>query len=261
MTDFEFLDVERDVGVLQVRFNRPKANAFNNVMVDEWLQVLKSAGRETAVRCVLLSGAGRFFSAGQDVSVLARNGEPVSFRTHLERTYNRIILRMRELEKPIVAAINGPAVGAALGIALAADLRLAGESASFVYGFTGIGLTADSATSTTLPLLVGLGRAAEMAFTNRAISATEALAWGLVNRVVPDAELMEQARTLAAELAAGPTHAIGLSKRAFNRNFLGNLDAVLDYEAHLQEIAGRGDEHREGLTAFLEKRKPAFHQG
>jgi 2-(1,2-epoxy-1,2-dihydrophenyl)acetyl-CoA isomerase len=166
---------------------------------------------------------------------------------------------MRELEKPIVAAVNGPAVGAGLGMALAADLRLAAQSASFVYGFTGIGLTADSATSRLLPLLIGLGRATEVAFTNRPISAEQALAWGLVNRVVPNEQLMPEAQALAAELAAGPTRALGFSKRAFNRNYLGDLETVLDYEAHLQELAGRTEDHRASVTAFLEKRQPEFH--
>jgi 2-(1,2-epoxy-1,2-dihydrophenyl)acetyl-CoA isomerase len=259
MTDFEFLEIERTGGVLQVRLNRPKANAFNGVMIEEWLQVLKQAGSDAAVRCLLLTGAGRFFSAGQDVTALGENGGPISFRVHLQRTYNRVILRMRELATPIVAAVNGPAVGAGLGVALAADLRLAAESASFVYGFTGIGLTADSATSRLLPLLIGLGRATEVAFTNRPISAEQALAWGLVNRVVPNEQLMPEAQALAAELAAGPTRALGFSKRAFNRNYLGDLETVLDYEAHLQELAGRTEDHRASVTAFLEKRQPEFH--
>jgi 2-(1,2-epoxy-1,2-dihydrophenyl)acetyl-CoA isomerase len=185
------------------------------------------------------------------------NGQ-VSFRQHLHRTYNRVILRMRKLEKPIVGAINGPAVGAGLGIALATDVRIAAESASFIYGFTGIGLSADSGTSLALPLLAGLARAAELAFTNRAVTAPEALEMGLVNRVVPDAELMDQARELAASLASGPTRAIGLSKRALNRSVLGSLEATLEYEAQLQEIAGRTEDHAEGLAAFLEKRQPKF---
>jgi 2-(1,2-epoxy-1,2-dihydrophenyl)acetyl-CoA isomerase len=259
MTAFEFLEIEQSEGVLLARLNRPKANAFHNAMIEEWLQVLKQAAGDPAVRCLLLTGAGRFFCAGQDVSALGQDGGQVSFRLHLQRTYNRVILRMRQLEKPILAAVNGPAVGAGLGLALAADLRLAAESASFIYGFTGIGLTADSATSLMLPLLIGLGRASEVAFTNRPIPAEQALAWGLVNRVVPDEALLTEAQALAAELAAGPTRALGLSKRAFNRNVLGDLEAVLDYEAYLQELAGRTEDHRSSLAAFLEKRQPEFH--
>lgn len=258
MAEYQFLQIEPAGGVLQVSLNRPKANAFNNQMIDELLEALKQAAKDRASRCLLLTGSGRFFSAGQDVTALGQNGGQTSFRAHLQRTYNRVILRMRELEKPILAAVNGPAVGAALGIALAADLRIASESASFVFGFTGIGLTADSGISMTLPQLVGMGRAAELAFTNRALSASEALTWGLVNRVVPDEQLMHEARSQASELANGPTRAIGLSKRAFNHGLHSSLEVALDYEAYLQEIAGRGDDHREGLAAFLGKRPPAF---
>jgi len=258
MGELQFLQVDSTDGVLTAAFNRPKANAFNGPMIEEWLAVLKDAERDDSVRCLLLTGAGRFFSAGQDVTAFDRTDGQVSFRQHLRRTYNRVILRMRKLEKPIVGAINGPAVGAGLGIALATDLRIAAESANFIYGFTGIGLSADSGTSLALPLLAGLARAAELAFTNRAVTAREALEMGLVNRVVPDAELKDQAHELAASLASGPTRAIGLSKRALNHSVLGALEAALEYEAQLQEIAGRSADHAEGLAAFLEKRQPKF---
>lgn len=256
MTETKHLQVELADGVLTITLDRPKANAFNDEMIDEFMDALKRAERSDEVRCVLLTGAGKLFSAGQDVS--AFGGEDVSFRDHLERTYNRLILKMRSLEKPIVAAINGPAAGAALGIALAADLRVAGESAKFVFGFTGIGLTTDSGTSLTLPLLIGLTRASEMAFTNRPLPAQEALRAGLVNRVVDDGELMEAAESLAKELAQGPTAAIGLTKRAFNKAHLGHLEETLDYEAYLQDIAGGTEDHHEGLAAFGEKRDPDF---
>ena len=258
MGELQFLQVDSTDGVLTAVFNRPKANAFNGPMIEEWLAVLKDAERDDSVRCLLLTGAGRFFSAGQDVTAFEKTDGQVSFRLHLHRTYNPVILKMRKLEKPIVGAINGPAVGAGLGIALATDLRIAAESASFIYGFTGIGLSADSGTSLALPRLVGLARAAELAFTNRTVTAKEALEIGLVNRVVPDAELMDRAKELAASLASGPTRAIGLSKRAFNHSVLGSLEATLEYEAQLQEIAGRSEDHAEGLAAFLEKRQPTF---
>ena len=256
MAEYDHLKVTSDEGVLTIKLDRPKANAFNDGMIDELMDALKSAGRDEEVRCVLLSGEGKLFSAGQDVG--AFEGQEVSFRDHLQRTYNRLILRMRRLEKPIVAAVNGPAAGAALGIVLAADIRVAAESAKFVFGFTGIGLTTDSGTSLTLPLLVGLTRASEMAFTNRPLSAEEAVEAGLANQVVPDDELMDAAGSLAAELAKGPTAAIGLTKRAFNRAHLDHLEATLDYEAHLQEIAGETADHQEGLKAFREKRDPDF---
>jgi 2-(1,2-epoxy-1,2-dihydrophenyl)acetyl-CoA isomerase len=167
-------------------------------------------------------------------------------------------LQIRRLEKPVLAALNGSVAGAGLGIALACDLRIAAENARLIVGFLGIGLAPDSAVSLFLPLLAGLGRAAEHAFTNQPISAELALAWGLVNRVVPASELSQSAREMAESLAQGPVHAMGLAKRAFNKAVLGNLEQVLDYEAHTQDIAGKGSEHKEGVAAFLEKRPPRY---
>jgi 2-(1,2-epoxy-1,2-dihydrophenyl)acetyl-CoA isomerase len=249
---------EQNGGVLTLTLNRPKANAFNQELIDALLEALRRAEAEASVRSILLTGAGSVFSAGQDVTALGAVDGQISFRRHLERTYNRLILRVRRLEKPVVGAINGAAAGAGLGLALATDIRLAARSARFVFGFTGIGLTSDSATSLMLPLLIGLARASEVAFLNTPISADEALRWGLVNSVVDDAGLAAQAAELAARLAAGPTRALGLTKRAFNHALLPHLEDVLDYEAHLQEAAGRTADHREGVAAFLEKRAPAF---
>ncbi|HMK07805.1 MAG TPA: enoyl-CoA hydratase-related protein [Anaerolineales bacterium] len=245
-------------GVLTLTLNRPRANAFDSALIELLLEALRRAEADPSVRCLVLTGAGRFFSAGQDVSALGAVDGQVSFRRHLERTYNRLILRLRRLEKPVVGAINGPAAGAGLGLALAADIRLAARSARFVFGFTGIGLTTDSATSLMLPLLVGLGRASEIAFINEPLSAEAALSFGLVNRVVADEDLAGEAAALAARLAAGPTRALGLTKRAFNHAVLPRLEEVLDYEAHMQEIAGRTADHREGLAAFLAKREAVF---
>ncbi|HEB66296.1 MAG TPA: 2-(1,2-epoxy-1,2-dihydrophenyl)acetyl-CoA isomerase, partial [Chloroflexi bacterium] len=180
------------------------------------------------------------------------------YRRHLAQTYSPLVLELRQIEKPVLAAIEGAAAGAALGVALACDLRVAAETARFWVGFLGIGLAPDSAVSLLLPHLIGLGRAAEFAFTNAPISAEQALAWGMVNRVVPAASALSAAQSWAAELARGPVKAMGLTKRAFNRAILPHLREVLDYEGHLQEIAGRGAEHREGVSAFLEKRAPDF---
>ena len=249
---------EQNGGVLTLTLNRPKANAFDQGLVDALLDALRRAEAEASVRSIVLTGAGSVFSAGQDVTALGAVDGQVSFRRHLERTYNRLILRVRRLEKPVVGAINGAAAGAGLGLALAADIRLAARSARFVFGFTGIGLTTDSATSLMLPLLIGLARASEVAFTNAPVSAEQALSYGLVNRVVDDTDLAAEAAKLAAQLAAGPTRALGLTKRAFNHALLPHLEDVLDYEAHLQEAAGRTADHREGVKAFLEKRVPVF---
>lgn len=260
MTDYQFLRVSEEDGVLTVALDRPKANAFNLEMVDELLDGLKSFARDEALRCMVLTGNGRFFSAGQDLQAVREIGQPVPFRRHLQRTYNRVVRDMRAIAKPIVGAINGPAAGAGLGIALATDIRWAGISASFRFGFSGIGLTADSGTSLTLPLHLGLSRASEIAFLNEPLSAEEALDCGLVSRIVPDEALGEAVAELARRLANGPTSAIGLTKRAFNHALLHRWDAILDYEAYLQQIAGEMEDHAEGLRAFLEKRAPNYRR-
>ena len=252
------LITELQDGVLSLTLNRPKVNAFNFELIEAAQAAIKQAERDPQVRCVLLTGSGGIFSAGQDVSEF-RKAENVSFRHHLQRTYNPLVLSIRRLEKPVLAAINGAASGAALGLALACDLRIAADTARFVVGFLGIGLAPDSAVSLFLPALIGLGRAAEFAFTNAPINAQQALSWGLVNRVVPAGELPEKAAEWARQLAQGPVRAMGLAKRDFNRAVLGSLEGVLDYEAHIQEIAGQGYEHKEGVSAFLEKRPPQFN--
>jgi 2-(1,2-epoxy-1,2-dihydrophenyl)acetyl-CoA isomerase len=257
MSTTESLLVELNAGVMGLTLNRPSANALNFEMIAALQGALRQAARDPSVRCVLLTGNGKVFSAGQDLKdVQSAQGE--SFRAHLLRTYNPLILQIRELEKPVLAAINGPAAGAALGIALACDLRIAADTARLVVGFSGIGLAPDSAVSLFLPLLAGLGRASEYAFTNEPISAEQALSWGLVNRVVPADKLIRSAWEMAEGLAQGPIQAMGLAKRAFNKAVLGNLEQALDYEAHLQDIAGKGAEHLEGVSAFLEKRAPRY---
>ena len=260
MPDSEIVLTELKNGVFKITLNRPKVNAFNFDMIAAVQAALKQAQRDSQVRCVLLTGSGSVFSAGQDVNEFNQAGD-VSFRYHLQRTYNPIILQIRRLEKPVLAAINGAVSGAAFGIALACDLRIAADNARFVVGFLGIGLAPDSAVSLLLPALIGLGRATEFAFSNAPIGAEEALAWGLVNRVVPSTELDRRAVEWAQKLAQGPVQAMGLAKRDFNKAVLGKLEEVLDYEAHIQEIAGKRAEHQEGVQAFLNKRTPNFTSG
>ena len=257
MTTSETLLVNISGGVMALTLNRPGANALNFEMIATLQAALKQAARDPSIRCVLLSGSGNVFSAGQDLKDVQK-AQGDSFRMHLQRTYNPLIGHIRELEKPVLAAINGPVAGAALGIALACDLRIAADTARLVVGFSGIGLAPDSAVSLFLPILAGLGRATEYAFTNEPISAEQALSWGLVNQVVPAGELNQLAWEMAERLARGPIQAMGLAKRAFNKAVLGNLEQVLDYEAHLQDIAGKGAEHQEGVSAFLEKRAPRY---
>jgi len=177
---------------------------------------------------------------------------------HVRRTYNVIVSRIRALEKPVIAAVNGAAAGAGLGLACACDFRHASESARFRAAFIGIALAPDSAVSFLLPRIVGLGRAMEMALTNELIDAPTALQYGLVNRVFKPDELLPKTHEFAAKLAQGPTKGFGLTKRAFNRGFDVDLETALENEANLQEIAGRTADHFEGVQAFIEKRAPQF---
>jgi 2-(1,2-epoxy-1,2-dihydrophenyl)acetyl-CoA isomerase len=245
-------------GILTLTIDRPKANAFDLALVGELQSAFKQAARDASTRVIILTGAGRIFGAGQDIEEIQAHGGTISFREHLLKTYNPLVLQMRRIEKPVIAAINGPCAGASLGIALACDLRIAVTESWFKVGFSGIGLVPDSAVSLMLPALIGLGRAMEFSLTNHPISAEQALAWGLVNHIVPAESLMAEATSLARRLAEGPPTAYALTKRAFNKAVLPNLESVLDYEAHLQEIAGRSADHKEGLAAFLEKRPPKY---
>jgi 2-(1,2-epoxy-1,2-dihydrophenyl)acetyl-CoA isomerase len=245
-------------GVFSITLNRPKVNAFNLELVSALQAALKQAERDKQARFVRLTGQGSVFSAGQDVGDFLSAGK-TSYRQHLLQTYNPLVLQIRRLEKPVLAVIQGAVSGAALGLALACDLRMAALDARLVVGFLGIGLVPDSAVSLLLPLLVGLGRASEFTFTNEPISATQALDWGLVNRLAPVEELEARSLEWAQQLARGPVGAMGLAKRAFNRAILPQLEDVLDYEGHLQEIASQGSEHKEGVTAFFEKRAPRFN--
>ncbi len=258
MTDYENLTTELMSGVLTIKLDRPPANAFSRQMVEELIKVLKIAEGEETVRCLVFTGHEGYFSSGHDVAEIAEVSGTDSYRYHLQHTYNRLVLRMRRLEKPIVGAINGLAVGAGLGFALATDIRWAAESARFIFGFTAVGLTTDAGTSLILPLHIGMARATEMAFLNEPITAEQAMSFGLISRVLPDEALSNAVAKMAMRLAAGPTRSFGLTKRAFNRALLPRLENTLDYEAHLQEIAHRTADHREGIAAFLGKRQPEF---
>lgn len=253
-----FVRSELQSNVLWLTIDRPKANAFNLELIGELQVAINQAGRDAQVRVVVLTGAGRVFGAGQDIEEIKAGGAELSYREHLLATYNPLILQLRRIEKPVIAAVNGPCAGASLGIALACDLRVAAENARFVVGFTGIGLAPDSGVSLLLPALVGLGRALELTFSNQPLSAEKALEWGLVNRVVPFENLPQAAGALAQELAVGPVGAFGLSKRVYNRAVLADLQEVLEYESYVQEVAGARAEHKEGVAAFLEKRPARF---
>ncbi|OGN95855.1 MAG: hypothetical protein A2Z71_01325 [Chloroflexi bacterium RBG_13_50_21] len=253
----ELIHTEFFNGIFSITLDRPKVNALNLEMVKLLQGAFKAAAQQSEARVVLLRGAGDTFSGGQDVyEILKAAG--TSYRKHMLETYNPLVLQIRQLRQPVVAEIRGTVAGAALGLALACDLRIASDDAQFVVGFLGIGLAPDSAVSLFLPTLIGLGRATEAAFTNAPIPAQQALSWGLVNRVVPSDILQARAYELAKALSTGPIHAMGLAKRDFNKAVYPHLEQLLDYEAHIQEIARLGTEHKEGVTAFVDKRSPRF---
>ena len=255
---YETLLVEDAEGVRTITLNRPEAlNALNETMKDELAAVLKATERDAAVRCVVLTGAGRAFCAGQDLKDRAI-AEITSLGDSLRQKYNPIVLSLRTMEKPVIAAVNGVAAGAGCSLALACDLRLAADKAIFSEAFVRVGLVPDSGAVFLLPRLVGLGKALEMAFTGDALDAGTAEGLGLVNRVVPAEDLMPATLELARRLAQAPTRAIGLTKRAMNRALTMTLEEALDYEAHMQEIAGHTSDHKEGVQAFVEKRTPQF---
>ncbi len=242
---------------MTITLNRPDVlNAVNDQLARELHDALRGASRDGAVRCLVLTGAGRGFCSGQDLR--DRAAGDLSYREHLRRTYNPVILLMRTIEKPVIAAVNGVAAGAGMSLALAADLRVASEKATFIEVFARVGLVPDSGSTYLLTRLVGLGKALELCYTADPVDAQEALRLGLVNHVVPHEELMPRAMGLATRLAAGPTKAYGLTKRAMTYALHAPLEAALDYEAHLQEAAGHSADHREGVSAFLEKRAPRY---
>jgi 2-(1,2-epoxy-1,2-dihydrophenyl)acetyl-CoA isomerase len=244
-------------GTAVLTLNRPeRANSFNFEMVNELRNTLADAEKNPQVRCVVITGGGKVFSAGQDITEMKR-GTEISYREHLNKTYNPLILQIRNMGKPVVAAVNGPCAGAAFGVALACDLRIAKSSAYFVVGFSGIALAPDSGVSLLLPTYIGLGRAQEYFYSNKPITANQAYEWGMVNQV-GGFNFQALVKQIADELASGPREAFAAGKKAFNHAVLPNLEESLDYEGILQETAGKTAEHHEGVAAFLGKRKPKY---
>lgn len=252
------LRVETVDAVATVTLDRPDAlNSLTVPLKQELLAAITSAGRDRAVRAVVLTGAGRAFCAGQDLRERLEP-EAAPLAVELRERYNPIIVAMRRLEKPIVGAINGVAAGAGASLAFACDIRLAAPEASFLLAFGRVGLIPDSGATWLLPRLVGTARALEMALTTEPLSASDAERLGLVSRVVPAADLVAEARKLAARLAAGAPRALALTKRAINRAWDASLEEHLEYEADLQGLAGATRDHGEGVAAFVEKRAARF---
>src|SRR4249920_2073113 len=250
------VETSRDGAVLTITLNRPDVlNAFTSEMHRQLVGAFKEA-RDPEVRAVVVTGAGRGFCVGQDLNEFGEAARDISGR--LRRHYHPTVLAVRELEKPVLAAVNGPAAGAGLSFACACDLRIAAESATFVPAFINIGLVPDMGGTFFVCRLLGAARAFEWMTSGRRLIAPEALEWGLVSRVVPDDALAEEAAGWGAELAAMPTRGIALSKRLFDRAERATLEEQLELEAQLQAVATRTDDFREGVAAFLEKRDPRF---
>jgi len=254
--------IERANRVAALTLNRPSVlNAFNDQLLADLLAALRDAERDPDIRAIIITGAGRAFCAGQDLQSrreIFERGDVPHLGAGLRDRYKPLIMRLRTLEKPIIAAVNGVAAGAGCGLALACDIRIAAEAATLSTAFARVGLACDSGTSFFLPRLVGLGRALELGFTGEAISAGEAERIGLVNHVYPAEDLMARTQELAERLAHGATRAIGLIKRDMNRAIAVDLETALDYEAYQQEIAGKTADFREGVMAFTEKRQPRY---
>jgi 2-(1,2-epoxy-1,2-dihydrophenyl)acetyl-CoA isomerase len=245
-------------GVSTLTLNRPEVyNAFNEQMKREVNEALREAERDRAVRCIVLRGAGeKAFCSGQDLK--EHRGSKRSLKESLEKSYNPMIRRIRTMEKPVVAMINGVAAGAGCSLALACDMRVMASGAKLIEVFVRIALVPDSGSHWFLPRLAGMARAFEYAATGRDVGAAEALQAGLVNRVVEPADLERETMVLARALAKGPTRTIGLIKRTLNKALVTDLESLLDYEAQIQQIASETEDHREGVAAFLEKREPTF---
>jgi 2-(1,2-epoxy-1,2-dihydrophenyl)acetyl-CoA isomerase len=254
---YETITVEKENGVAMVTLNRPQAlNAFVPQMNQELLEALKDGERDRAVRCVVITGAGRAFCAGQDLK--SRTPEQKgSLVASLREKYNPMIRQIRQMETIVVAAVNGVAAGAGCNLALACDLRVASEDAKFIQSFVRVGLAPDSGGSFILPRLVGLSKALELLLLGEPVDAREAQRIGLVAKVFPSAEFAASTKQIAERIARSP-RGVGLIKRAVNHAVLSRMENDLEYEAHLQEVAGRSADYDEGVRAFLEKRTPVF---
>ena len=256
MKNIEFKIKDR---IAHITLNRPKVfNSFNREMALEVQSALDQAAADEQVWVVYLTGNGRAFCAGQDLGEVSQFEKGPSFKQILSEHYNPIIRRLRGIEKPIVCGVNGVAAGAGANIALACDITVAAESASFIQAFSKIGLIPDSGGTWTLPRLVGMQKATAMMMLGEKIKAPEAASMGLIYGALPDEGFQNSALAIAGKLAAMPPIGLALTKRALNKSMENTLSEQLEVEDELQTKAGSTADYREGVTAFLEKRKPIF---
>jgi 2-(1,2-epoxy-1,2-dihydrophenyl)acetyl-CoA isomerase len=256
----ETVDLTTDGSAARILLNRPEAlNAWNEQFGRDLLDAVTTVAEAAGVRALLITGAGRGFSSGADLKEQRAGADGVpDLSSRLKEVYHPIITGLREMPKPVVAAVNGPAVGIGCSLALAADLIVAAESAYFLLAFVNIGLVPDGGSTAFLPARVGYARAAEMAMLGERVPAEQALDWGLINRVVPDADLEGAADALLELLAQGPTTSYAGSKRLLNRRMYGGLAEQLQAEADAQREQGKTQDFIEGVLAFAEKRPPKF---
>jgi 2-(1,2-epoxy-1,2-dihydrophenyl)acetyl-CoA isomerase len=257
----ETVDLTTDGPAARVLLNRPEAlNAWNEQFGRDLLDAVTTVAEDDSVRALMLTGAGRGFSSGADLKEQRSTTEAglPDLSARLKEVYHPIITRLREMPKPVVAAVNGPAVGIGCSLALAADLIVAAESAYFLLAFVNIGLVPDGGSTAFLPARVGYARAAEMAMLGERVPAEQALDWGLINRVLPDDELEAAADVLLQLLAHGPTASYAGSKRLLNRRMYAGLAEQLEAEADAQREQGKSKDFIEGVLAFVEKRPPNF---
>jgi 2-(1,2-epoxy-1,2-dihydrophenyl)acetyl-CoA isomerase len=262
-TELESVNVRVVDGAATIELNRPQAlNAWNAQLGADLLSALRTAAADDGVRAVLITGAGRAFSSGADLKDMSSGastaeGHPDVYTTLTER-YHPIMEAIRELPKPVVAAVNGPAVGIGCSLALCCDLIVAAESAYFLLAFVNIGLVPDGGSSLFVPSRVGMARASEMSMLGERLSAAQALDWGLINRVFADAELRDEAAALTARLAAGPTLSYAGTKRQLNNWLYSRMDEQLELEARIQQQMTGSADMIEGVSAFVEKRPARF---
>lgn len=258
MSTFNFLTYNLTNGVATITLNRPDVyNALNDEITYELQDALKAATKDEQVRVVVLTGEGKAFCSGQDLKA-ASGQEKRSFLDSLHKRYNPIIRAIRTMPKPVICRLNGVAAGAGCSLALACDMIIASEEATLIEVFINIGLVPDSGSSFFLPRLVGMAKAFELCAMGTKVKAQDAAAIGLVNKVVPAAELDTAVKQYTDYFAKAPTASIGLIKKMLNKSATSTLDEMLEYEAYCQEIAGNSHDYKEGVSAFLEKRKPDF---